>query len=182
MTNEATSSDPYAPYRVNEPFPKEKLPIPVFDDEPGYIELYWKAWELAWAHVIRRNDTPQPWYMDEAMDPGQIWVWDSCFMAMFCRYAVDIFPGVETLNKFYYIIHDRKPSKVKIHFADNPPLFAWVEWSYFQITGDKDRLRWLDTHGYLEQHWEFIEHGKWGLNNRNVMVGASASRRKLGYT
>jgi len=27
------------------------LPAPVFEEEPGYVDLYWKAWELAYDHI-----------------------------------------------------------------------------------------------------------------------------------
>src|SRR6056297_3140828 len=93
----------YKPYRLNQPLPKSQLPDPIFEDNPEYVRLYWKAWELAWAHVLERNDTPQPLYIDEAMDPGQIWIWDTCFMALFCRYGHKAFPGIESLDNFYAI-------------------------------------------------------------------------------
>jgi len=145
------------------------------------VPFYWKAWELAWSHVLLRDDTPQKFYIDPAMHPGKTWIWDTCFMALFCRYAPGVFPGAESLNNFYYIIHDKKPSAVTIHFADNPPLFAWIEWEYYKMTGDKARLEWLMDHQYLQKHWEFIEHGKWKSYKR-VLVTPSAHRVPLGYT
>ena len=30
---------------------RSRLPEPVFSANPGYVDLYWKAWELAWDHV-----------------------------------------------------------------------------------------------------------------------------------
>jgi hypothetical protein len=175
-------TDPYEPYRVKEPLDRSMLPTPVLDNYPEAIELYWKAWEIAWRHVLQRDDTPQHRYMDPGMNPRTTWVWDSCFMSMYCKYAAAIFPGVEILNLFYYVLHDRKPSAARIHFADNPPLFAWVEWQYYRITGDVARLRWLDEHAYLEKHFEYIDHGKWRLKNTAVNVPFAASRKPLGYT
>ena len=59
------------------PFPKDKLPQPVFDKEPGFIDLYWKAWEIAWNHVKVQKGFPQSPYMDEAFWKKTIWPWDS---------------------------------------------------------------------------------------------------------
>nr|MDO8108734.1 trehalase family glycosidase [Candidatus Sigynarchaeota archaeon] len=173
--------DPYEPYRVKEPLNTSLLPSPVLDAQPRVIELYWKAWEIAWRHVLERNDTPQRRYIDPGMNPGTTWVWDSCLMAMYCKFAPQ-FPGVETLNQFYYIIHDHRPSAVKIHFADNPPLFAWVEWQYYVMTGDVERLKFLDEHRYLEKHFNFIDHAKRMKYNPAVRVWPTASRHPLGYT
>ena len=41
-------------------FDRALIPQPVFDAEPGYVELYWKAWELAYAHVIWKKGLVQP--------------------------------------------------------------------------------------------------------------------------
>ncbi|MBO4633385.1 MAG: hypothetical protein J5858_15825 [Lentisphaeria bacterium] len=30
-----------------------------------------------------------------------MWIWDSCFMGMFCRYALNSFPGRATLDNLY---------------------------------------------------------------------------------
>ncbi|MEX2716315.1 MAG: trehalase family glycosidase [Candidatus Sigynarchaeum springense] len=174
--------DPYEPYRVKEPLDTSRLPSPVLDAQPRMVELYWKAWEIAWRHVLERDDTPQRRYIDPGMNPATTWVWDSCLMSMYCKYAPQIFPGVETLNLFYYILHDRKPSAVKIHFADNPPLFAWVEWQYYLMTGDVQRLQFLDEHGYLEKHFEFMERAAWTRPNPAVRVWPTAARHAMGYT
>ena len=45
---------------------RSKFPEPVFDREPGFVDLYWKACELAHAHILTQPGLPQPRYMDEA--------------------------------------------------------------------------------------------------------------------
>ncbi len=172
----------YKPYRLNQALPKSQLPDPIFEDNPEYVRLYWKAWELAWAHVLERNDTPQPLYIDEAMDPGQIWIWDTCFMALFCRYGHKAFPGIESLDNFYAILYDNAKSAVKIHFADNPPLFAWIESEYVKFTGDLDRVRKVvENRKYLQKHYDFIENGKKWKKLPNVLVLTKAVKETLGY-
>ena len=153
--SEIPTKDPYEPYRIKEPFDKTKVPEPIFDENPNFIDLYYIAWKSAWGHVVKRDDMPEKLYLDEAMTPHVIWVWDTCFMTLFCKYAFDYFPGIQSLNNFYYIIHDRKKSGAKIHFSDNPPLFAWVESEYFNFTGDLNRLRWvLEDRKYLQKHFD----------------------------
>lgn len=177
-----SAPDPYERYRVKEPLDKGLLPAPVLDAHPRMVDLYWKAWEIAWRHVLERDDTPQRRYIDPGMTPATTWVWDSCFMSMYCKFAPHVFPGVETLNLFYYILHDRKPSAAKAHFADNPPLFAWVEWQYYLMTADVQRLRFLEERGYLEKHFAFMERAKYTRPNPSVRVLPVARRLPFGYT
>ena len=124
---------------------KASLPIPICEDKPDYDILYQKAWELAHDHIRHIDGMPQTPYMDEAFCDTQIWIWDTCFMSMFCKYAQDVFPGKESLRNFYDVLYGDKnlpfvipterepewtgatagvPIRIKIHIADNPPLFA----------------------------------------------------------
>ena len=63
--------------------------------------LYNKAWELAFMHIKDVPGMPQNPYMDEAFCDTQVWIWDTCFMTLFCKYANRVFPGVESLKNFY---------------------------------------------------------------------------------
>ena len=53
--------------------------------------------------------------MDEGFDPDTIWIWDTCFMAHFSKYAPDLFPGVESFDNFYRPMYDAEPTSLKIH-------------------------------------------------------------------
>jgi len=174
--------DPYEPYRIKELFQKERVPEPIFDELPELVDFYYDAWNSAWRHVVRREDMPEKTYMDEAMTPHTIWIWDTCFMTLFCKYAYDYFPGIQSLNNFYYIIHDRKESGARIHFADNPPLFAWVESEFFNFTGDLNRIKWvLEEQGYLQKHFEFMELQKGWRKPLNVLVSKVSRKFEIGY-
>ncbi|MBN2155328.1 MAG: alpha,alpha-trehalase [Candidatus Lokiarchaeota archaeon] len=152
------SKSKYIRYRIDKQLDKSKLPSPVFEAIPEFIELYWKAWELAWEHVLYREDSPQKFYIDEAMTPDTIWIWDTLFMSLFCKYGYTEFPGIESLNNFYFILHDNKNHPARVQHPDNPPLFAWVEYEYAKLTGDLMRLKWvLEENQYLQKHFEFIE-------------------------
>jgi glycogen debranching enzyme len=148
----------YKPSPDKKPLDKTKLPIPIFDANLEFIDLYWKAWELAWDHVVYNENFPQSPYMDEACWADTIWIWDTCFMVLFCKYAPDLFPGIESLNNFYETLYEKKKIPLKIQHLDNPPLFAWVELEYYYMTGDMGRLKWLFSEKkYLQQHFDFIE-------------------------
>ena len=83
---------------------KEYLSQLVCEEFPEYEDLYFKAWELARAHVKDIHGMPQNPYMDEALCDTQVWNWDTCFMSLFCKFAYDVFPGVETFKNFYAVL------------------------------------------------------------------------------
>ena len=144
------------------PFSREWVPQPVFDKEPGYVDLYWTAWEQAYDHVAIQDGIPQSPYMDEAFAESHIWIWDTCFMVLFCKYSPEQFPGVETLNNFYEAFHSDKYKDgsfpLGIQHPDNPPLFAWAEYGNYLFTGDDDHARTLlnDTQ-YLQKHFDWFD-------------------------
>jgi len=148
-------------------FRREWVPEPVFEKEPGYVDLYWKAWEQAFDHLASKDGIPQTPYMDEAFSDSHIWIWDTCFMVLFCKYSPDHFPGVETLNNFYEAFHSDKyrdgSFPLGIRHPDNPPLFAWAEHGNYLFTGDDDHARNLLTETkYLQKHFEWFDQLKSG--------------------
>ena len=62
---------------------KSKVPDIIYEEHPEYIQLYWKAWELAHDHIKDIPGLPQTPYMDEAASPINLWIWDTCFMVNF---------------------------------------------------------------------------------------------------
>lgn len=145
-----------------------RLPRPVFDENPKLSDFYDRAWELAHERIDTVIGIPAPRYMDEAHRSDRVWIWDTCFMAHFCKYCPGEFPGIESLDNFYGIVlADRNAPlpKVKgnrwcgenegkmldflVHHPDNPPLFAWTEYTYALQTGDRMRLEKV----YLEKRW-----------------------------
>ncbi len=158
------------------------LPSPVLDAEPALLELYRAAWELAYDHVVSRAGVPRSPYMDEGFDPDTIWIWDTCFMAHFCKYAPDLFPGVESFDNFYGPMYGAEPSSLRIHHPDNPPLFAWSEEEYVRHTGDLDRVRWLlRDRRFLQQHFAFMEGTPAGSRFPHSTIPTTAERVAGGY-
>ncbi len=85
---------------------RKLLPEPVYEQDPRWIELYWKAWEIA----FRNFHEPAPGsalvsqFIDAAFNEN-IFLWDSCFMTMFCDAAHSLVPGISTLDNFYASQH-----------------------------------------------------------------------------
>ena len=153
---------------------EEYIPEPVCEQYPEYATFYQNAWALARAHVKELEGLPQTPYIDEAFDETRIWIWDTCFMSLFCKFAQQRFPSVETLRNFYDVLHGGKdlpkiiernrsgePEKVEnmyIHHADNPPLFAWAEYENALIHGDKKYIKvLLYNRQALQKHYDWIE-------------------------
>lgn len=158
---------------------REYIPIPIFDEHPEYEDLYNKAWELAFEHIKDIDGMPQTPYMDEAFCATQLWIWDTSFMSLFCKYARDVFPGVESLKNFYALLYEGKhfpkvivpenepdwtgavpgeSFEINLCIADNPPLFAWVEYENALFSGDKEYIKeLLYERGVLQKHYDWIE-------------------------
>lgn len=78
------------------------LPAPIADARPLWVETYWKAWELAFRnfHEPARGSGFVSQFIDAAFNQN-IFLWDSCFMTMFCNYGRPFVPGISTLDNFY---------------------------------------------------------------------------------
>ena len=182
---------------------KEYLPLPIYEDHPEYVSFYMKAWELAYAHIKEIPGMPQSPYMDEAFCNTQIWIWDTCFMSLFCKYAPKIFPGVESLRNFYEVLYQNRklpmiipaekelewfdgtagePYPMHVHIADNPPLFAWSEYENAKMKGDIAYLKQLlYKERFLQQHYEWFENLRQQVLLPGVFVPTCLIAESLGY-
>ena len=166
---------------ANRPLPEDwryRVPHPVLDDHPEWIDMYYKCWEIA-ASSVRLPNTENGFvslYMDENFSP-QIFIWDTAFMAMFGRYAPDLVPGIRSLDNFYVKQHEDGYICREIQEWDgrdfwpkenpnnlNPPLMAWVEWENFLLSGDMERLRRVLPH--LKRHFRWIQNHR--MNQRGL--------------
>ncbi len=143
----------------NSPLPnyetiKEALPSPIIETKPEWIDMYWFCWEIAFKKL--KKPLPGSPFMSNYIDEGfgpHIFQWDTHFMIMFWKYAHHIFPAIESHDNFYasqepdgYICREIKEiNGIPFFFRGkdntiNPPLFAWVEYNYYCITGDASRF------------------------------------------
>lgn len=143
---------------------KEKLPEPVLEGREDLIELYYKAWEIAFQNVDDVNK--EGWKPMLTCMPGMgiIWLWDSCFMTFMTNYSNGMISAFNNLDNLYrlqredgyismaYCIENEQPAYGE---RINPPLLAWAEWEYYLITGDCSRFQKVLP--ALEGLYSFIE-------------------------
>ncbi len=92
---------------VPEPLPifeaiQDRLPEPVIDGHADWLPMYWKCWQLAFAH-LKKPASGSPLvsnWLDEWFS-SNIFQWDTCFMMMFARYGHAEFPFIQSLDNFY---------------------------------------------------------------------------------
>lgn len=155
---------------------KEQLPVPILGDHPDWIELYWKSWEIALKKVKKPTlfNGFVTQYMDEAFSDN-IFQWDTCFMILFGRYAWHAIPAVQSLDNFYekqdadgFICREIREAD-GVNFWDkhlsldtiNPPIFSWVEWQSYLLTGDDARLARILPN--VVNNFDWLEkHRRWG--------------------
>jgi hypothetical protein len=150
----------------------KQLPRPVLTEHDYLLKLYWKGWELLEQNI--GNGTSYNGLVSNYLNEGYdelIHQWDTCFLTMFAIYGGDLFPSMVSLDNFYnkqrsdgWICGTYRESDgeaVDEPSGDNPqinpPLFSWVEWKYYLLTGDRSRLsrvlfvldnyyNWIDSH------------------------------------
>lgn len=133
---------------------KDRLPVPMLPEHPEWVEMYWRAWEIAWSNLHRPK--PNTAFVADYIDTSQnehVFMWDSCFMAQFGIYGRRVFNFMGTLDNFYAKQHDNGFICRQINTQNGQDLFypfdpngtgpnilAWAEWRYFRQTGDDSRL------------------------------------------
>ena len=86
---------------------KDRLPSPVYDENPLYVQMYWKTWQLAFGNL--HEPTPQSGFVSQFIDASfneNIFLWDTCFLTMFCNYGHPWAPGIASLDNFYAKQHE----------------------------------------------------------------------------
>lgn len=148
---------------------RDRLPAPILEGNPEYLDLYWSCWELAF-RGLKQPQGPSPFvsdYVDEAFS-NCIFQWDTIFMLLFMRYAHHVFPAIESLDNFYcrqyesgyicrqigewdgedYVFKQREDTI-------NPPLWAWAEVESYRVTGDTSRFESVIP--VIDRHAEWLE-------------------------
>ena len=80
------------------PFRRELVPELIYDANPALVDFYYLAWKQAWEHIYETESLPFSPYIGEGCKRDRIWIWDSCLMGTFCRYAADVYPVCSTLD------------------------------------------------------------------------------------
>jgi hypothetical protein len=106
---------------------RSQLPSPIYDDNPLFVRLYWKAWELAFRNFY--EPAPQSGFVSQFIDAAfnkDIFLWDSCFMSMFCNYGYPLVPGISSLDNFYAKQHEDGEICREIVRNTGADFYEWV--------------------------------------------------------
>jgi hypothetical protein len=163
--------EPQNPLRRNSklPLPKHKLPTPILEDNPEWIDVYYSAWEILWNYFYSAN-TNKLSIPADYNNIKQIYAYDASLIAAFTLYAPDTFSSMQLLDLFYgkqkvdgYIpgVYSQqqygKNQEQGSAAGGNPLLFPWLELRYYDLTGDKSRLgkvlpRLIDNFNWISEH------------------------------
>ncbi|WP_290791666.1 MGH1-like glycoside hydrolase domain-containing protein [Flavihumibacter sp. UBA7668] len=133
---------------------KEILPVPTWKGNQAALDMYWKAWEIAFKNI--KDPAPKSGFIASYIDTaynGNIFMWDSTFITMFARYGSRAYPFQQTLDNFYGKQHPDGficreiwglTGKDCFHRYDptstGPNLIPWSELEYYRQFGDLTRL------------------------------------------
>ena len=137
---------------------KHRLPKPIFDDKPEYIDFYYRAWQIGFEH-FKKPQATSPFvsnFIDEAFNDN-IFLWDMSFSTMWGNYAHHIFPSIDGLDNFYRTqmedgeivreVGEKDGHLGVIGWSEpgtegnlNHPILPWAELESYKITNNKKRL------------------------------------------
>jgi hypothetical protein len=103
-----------------------KLPEPVMEEHPLWIETYWKAWELAFGNLHKPtalNGFVSPFF-DAAFNEC-IYLWDMSFITFFTGYGDPWVPAIVSLDNFYAKQHPTGEICREIYRLDGSDMF-WI--------------------------------------------------------
>ena len=151
---------------------RERLPEPILPAFPEWVELYWRAWEMAIAQMQRpalASGLLAPYVSAEAA--AALEACETAFTTQYLVYGRRALPALHGLDNFYARQHDDGFICRAISAADGrdlyapfnpdgsgPNVLAWSEWRTYRQTGDEARLS--------EVIWPLWAHHLWLRANR----------------
>ena len=152
-------------------YDKKSLPRPIYDDR--FLAVYDTAWQMAFNNIDYVEKAGWKPILTCMPGSGKIWQWDSCFLTLFTNYSNGTLNAFDNLDNLYrvrresdgyismaYKIEDDSPAYGE---RINPPLYAWVEWEHYLVSGDSSRFERVMP--AIEGLYNFIE------NNRRRLLG-----------
>lgn len=157
---------------------RSQLPTPVTDADPEYVEVYEKTWQILLANNLLEPDEDSPLvrtYVDAGFDPAIMFQWDTLFSLRYALYGQGAFDMIGSLDNWYALqsptgeirrAYDTSTGEVHPWATGpngvNPPLFAWLELTNYQMTGDIERVeRVLPA---LRAYAEWVSIQQWSQN------------------
>ena len=157
-----------------------QLPQPLWDGHEDVIRCYNKAWQIAFQNLNnpREHSGLIAPFIDAAFNE-HLFMWDSCFMLMFGKYAAKLFPFQETLDNFYAFQHEdgficreiAEENGADIFAPHNivstgPNVMSWCEYEHYLFHGDTARMEsifpvLLAYHQWLRKNRTRPDGGYW---------------------
>lgn len=166
---------------------RSKLPSPIFDENPDFIDLYWKAWDTAFQSFRQPGkDSCLVSNYPATSTNGILNLGDTAFMAMLCNYSHPYAPGIQALENFYRVQFKTGgivESIVESSGLPAPgssfdsaeclkqPIAAWAEHESYRFTGDKRHLR--AVYESLAKYYDAcqkLKDSETGLFSKNLTV------------
>ena len=130
-------------------------------------EMYAAALRIARGKIRGGAGSPRfgKQYLDAAFN-GNLFLWDTCFLAVYAKYHPRQLPVAQALDYFYELqeddgficreyLLDGQPMWPREHpVSINPPLLAFAELELFGASGDRTRLRRAYPH--LRANFRFL--------------------------
>lgn len=146
-------------------YDKERLPHPILEGRDDFIDLYYKAWELAFKNVEYIDKNGWKDILTCMPGVGIMWQWDSCIMTFITNYSNGTISALNNLDNLY-MLRDKETGFMAMAYnlddgkstygqRINPPLMAWAEWEHYLISGDSSRFERVAP--ALEGIYNFIE-------------------------
>ena len=85
---------------------RSRLPQPIYDEDPVFVDAYWSAWEIAFENMY--EPSPGSGFVSQFIDAAFndcIFLWDMSFITMFARYGTPHVPAISGLDNFYVKQH-----------------------------------------------------------------------------
>jgi hypothetical protein len=152
------------------------LPEPILPDYPHWVEMYWRAWELAWGNLRRPRGGMASPYLNPVNTP-YLSLMETAFSTQFGLYGRRVFPFIAALDNFYATQHDdgliygrlnpetgQSPTLPYDPDGAAPQIMAWIEWRYFRMSGDNGRLSQI--------FWPLLAYHRWQQAHRTWPDGA----------
>ncbi len=131
------------------------VPTVFWDGHDDVAEAFSSAWQMVGSklHSPEKNTNFKRNFVYTPFGES-VFVWGSCFITMYGKYAANIFPFIEQLDNFYAVqepdgfiprqlgIYDGRSQFAKSDLSSvGGVIFSWAEMEWFKYSGDISRLR-----------------------------------------
>ncbi len=133
----------------------EDVPRPIWDGHDDALRCFAHVFEVTGRDYLRAPTEENGFTRNYVYTPfgSKVFMWGTCYITMYGRYAQHIFPFIDMLDNFYGAQHEDGFIPRSIHLETGAMdgdkhdlasmggnLLAWAEWRNWEWAGDKARL------------------------------------------